>query len=217
LFLTACATERSPNDWLESSVGRRDAALFDAYEMLFGSHVRCIASCVNCGEALEARFDVADVRVQHDETGATHPFELGELTLTFRSASSADLLRVGGLSPAEAERLLLESCVLEARTPDGAIAVSALPEHTLRALSQHMATVDAQAEVLFALACPECGLVQEHPFDIATHLWAQLDRWARTLLGDVHVLARAYHWSERSILNMTWGRRSAYLTLLGAT
>ena len=40
-------------------------------------------------------------------------------------------------------------------------------------------------------------------------------REATRLLGEVHTLARAYHWREAEILAMSSRRRQAYLELAG--
>jgi hypothetical protein len=52
--------------------------------------------------------------------------------------------------------------------------------------------------------------------DIGRFLWTEVRRAATRLLGDVHTLAAAYGWSEQAILDLSAGRRAAYLELVGA-
>jgi hypothetical protein len=57
--------------------------------------------------------------------------------------------------------------------------------------------------------------VSPAPFDIVSHLWTELDAWARRMLREVHALAATYGWSEAEILRMSATRRRAYLDLIG--
>jgi len=51
-------------------------------------------------------------------------------------------------------------------------------------------------------------------FDPAAFLLSEVDGYAARLTGEVHRLARAYGWSEASILEMSPVRRQRYLSLL---
>jgi hypothetical protein len=46
---------------------------------------------------------------------------------------------------------------------------------------------------------------------VAAFVWEEIEACAARLLDDVHVLARAYGWSERAILALPEMRRAAYL------
>ena len=85
-----------------------------------------------------------------------------------------------------------------------------------KSVAQAIGDADRQAEVMLEMNCPACGQQCQELFDIAAHLWCELDNWARGLLGKVHVLACRYGWSEESILSMGTARRQAYLALVGA-
>jgi hypothetical protein len=80
------------------------------------------------------------------------------------------------------------------------------------AMAQH----DPDADVRITLACPACGDRSQAHFDIVSYLWSELDDWAQRVLADVHVLARAYGWSEDAILALSPSRRQIYLEMASA-
>jgi hypothetical protein len=52
-------------------------------------------------------------------------------------------------------------------------------------------------------------------FDAGEFLLAELSTRARTLLYEVHLLARNYGWSEHDILALSDRRRASYVELVG--
>lgn len=215
LILLAVASPEQDNEALASwNIGRRDGLLLNLRGALFGPEIRCLTDCTNCGEQIELNFRIGDVRVPHGETGrayriATHGYEV-----QFRLPDSADLLALQGAPPSQAEGHLLSRCILGARIENGEVAAVELPAPVLSALSQAMSEADPQAEVLLEVSCPSCTAVAPALFDIVSHLWTELDAWARRMLREVHALALAYGWSEAEILRMSARRRRAYLDLL---
>ena len=51
-------------------------------------------------------------------------------------------------------------------------------------------------------------------FDIVSFFWAEIDAWARRVLREVNVLARAYGWRESDILALSPVRRQIYLSMV---
>ncbi len=209
----------SPEDDIQAlsrlSIGQRDSALLDLRQAMFGPDVHCLTDCTRCGEPIELDFSIDDIRQSHGEAGHTYDFLDAGYAIRFRLPDSADLLALEGEQPASAERQLLARCVLDARTREGStVELQALPEPVLTALNQSMSEADPQAEILLEVSCPACSSVLPAPFDIVSHLWAELDVWARRMLLEVHSLASAYGWSESAILGMSQGRRRAYLDML---
>ena len=76
-----------------------------------------------------------------------------------------------------------------------------------------MLAADPLSEVLVGVACPACGTEFVVDLDVAGFVWAELRGRARELLRDVHVLARAYGWTESEVLALGERRRAAYLEL----
>ena len=77
-----------------------------------------------------------------------------------------------------------------------------------------MSALDPQAEVLIDLSCPACQAREQILFDIAAFFWSEIAARAKRLLHEIHLLARAYCWSEADILGMSPGRRDCYLTMV---
>ena len=50
--------------------------------------------------------------------------------------------------------------------------------------------------------------------DAGAVLWDEIDARARALLGEVHLLAAAYGWTEREILALGAERRASYLSMV---
>jgi hypothetical protein len=66
------------------------------------------------------------------------------------------------------------------------------------------------------LTCNTCAGQAEIDSDIAAFLWREVATAAHRLLAEIHRLASAYGWSERSILGLSQARRMAYLEMLDA-
>jgi len=79
-----------------------------------------------------------------------------------------------------------------------------------------MAAADPLAEILLHFDCPACNEPFDESLDLTSFIWAEIERKAQSLLGDVHTLASAYGWSEPEILNLTPGRRAAYIAMVQA-
>jgi hypothetical protein len=76
-----------------------------------------------------------------------------------------------------------------------------------------MASADPGADIDLAFDCPECGHRWQEVFDINGFLWREIHAWAKRTLRDVHVLARAYGWTEPDALSLSPTRRQIYLEL----
>lgn len=216
LLLTAIAPDNDSEALAHWNIGQRDRLLLNLRDALFGPEIHCLTDCTRCGEAIELDFRIEDIRVPHGEAGRPYHAAANGYEVQFRLPDSTDLLALEGEFPAQAERRLLERCVLGARTRNGDVAVATLPDEILSAVSQGMSEADPQAEVLLEVACPACSSVSPAPFDIVSHLWTEIDAWARRILREVHTLALVYGWSEAEILRMSTTRRRAYLDLISS-
>ena len=65
-------------------------------------------------------------------------------------------------------------------------------------------------------ACPTCGAVSQPVLDPAALVWREFAALARRLEDEVHVLARAYGWSEPEILALSEQRRRRYVERVNA-
>jgi hypothetical protein len=101
--------------------------------------------------------------------------------------------------------------VLEAQRGGDGLAPQALPAALLDDIGRAMSIADPQADTELALTCPACAHAWSEPFDIARYLMDSLEHWAETCLDQVHILARAYGWSEAQILALSPTRRARYI------
>ena len=212
LLMGAALPQVDADALMHSSIGHRDAWLLSLREVLFGARIECLLPCPACGQRIELDFRVSDIRAPHAQPQHLCEVVADGAAMRFRVPTSADLLAIEGEHDAQAaERMLLHRLWAgPAELP---------PTHVVEAadaVTHAIGEADRQAEVLLELACPVCGQEWEEIFDIAGHLWCELDHWARRLLQKVHALASHYGWSEDCILGMSTARRQEYLALIGA-
>ena len=221
--LAAAWPERGWIEWLHTPIGERDAALLTLHESLFGSELHTTAACPRCGEGLESEFDVADVR---SESAAQPPaprslrlqLQLQGYAVEYRLPTSDDLLQVTAQrgEAQDAALRLMRRCVSRAQRGGDDIDAAALPEAIVASLGAEMARHDPDAELRIAIVCPACFETTQTHFDIVGYLWSELDDWAQRVLADVHLLARAYGWSEDAVLALSPARRQIYLDMVVA-
>jgi hypothetical protein len=214
-LLAACSDDQSPEELAQLSIGQSDARLLSFREQAFGSQLAAIATCPRCSQAVEFEIDVADIRLPSVSASATIKLERGAYGMQFRLPNNLD---IASLDPEADEqtkrRSLLSRCLLSARHSCAEVSAEDLPAEVVTAIADRMAEADPQADVQFALSCPECGHGWSAPLDIGSFVWSELNARAVRLLSDVHVLASAYGWSEADILSMSAARRQTYLELV---
>jgi hypothetical protein len=211
-LLVAADAGASPDDVRRLTVGRRDDALLTLREWTFGPALHAVATCDGCGAELELDLCTDDVRVPgaHGEPDAEIVVRAGGATVAVRPPTSADLLAAEQAQDAATARAtLLRRC---ARRTDGAGAVPPAADGDVAAA---MASADPQADVVVAIACPECDASAALPFDVASFFWRELEAWAQRLVREVAALARAYGWTEPDVLALSAGRRRLYLEAAG--
>jgi|SRR5580658_223565 hypothetical protein len=218
LLLATAYPERSMEEWTHATVGERDACLLDLRERLFGSTLEMLADCPGCRQTLEVAFKTSDLGAQFSQRASRGRLVRGGFEIEYHLPASDDLLAVAQSDPGSdarpASALLLERCIVSG-TRDGAeIAPRALPEEIREAIEAAMAELDPGADLSVMLECAHCGRRWQKVFDIVSHLWSDLEDWAQRSLREVHLLASAYGWSERSILSMSPGRRQIYMEMV---
>jgi len=228
ILLGLAAPGAPPRARANFAVGARDLALLDLYARLFGERAAAQADCPHCAAAIEIDVPFASIRAcAPSERPEKFALELAGRQIVFRLPNAGDLAALARETardaadpdaPARMAGRLARRCVLavEPAGPDAATISDDEAGAVETALASAMAEADPQAEINLALECPACGRTSGAPFDIVEFLWLRLDAHARRLLYDVHRLARAYGWSEDSILALSPRRRRHYLELMGA-
>jgi hypothetical protein len=194
--------DESVADW---PLGRRNRALAELHCACFGPRLTGWTACRECGEKLEFNVDGRALM----KTGAAVPeaeaVAIGERK--FRLPTSRDLARIA--DAADGARSLLDLCLVAGDA-------AAWSEEEIDAAGEQLAAADPLAEVRLDFKCPACGEAFDESLDLATFLWSELEGRAKRLLLDVHLLARAYGWSEAEVLALSPVRRKFYLEMVEA-
>jgi hypothetical protein len=173
----------------------------------------CETTCGWCDARLELSLDAVELSISRSVIDDDDlEVEAQGVSVRFRLPDSTDIAACRE-APADPVAHLLERCVEVVTRPGGTMAVATLPQAVLDAVTERMAALDPQAEMLLDLDCPECGVRSQTSFDPAAYFMAEIDARAARLLEEVHVLARAYGWSEADVLALGPARRRRYLEL----
>jgi hypothetical protein len=228
-------------DW---PVGRRDAALLTLFERLFGPRLSAQSDCPECSAALEMDFPVSTmIAPMPGPASDRYVLEHAGHRVTYRLPTAGDLAAMGQRgtvldADSGMTRWLLQRCVVDIETNRAGSAdsdvppnreefslalldrsASRIPDEVIAALETAITTTvaaaDPLAEIEIELNCPECAASWSAPFDIVSFLWNELDDWASRILGQVHVLASSYGWSESEIVALSPQRRQYYQDLIG--
>jgi len=223
MLLAAAFPEHSVDQIVSFSIGTRNICLLQLRESLFGPRLASLVTCPQCGERLELELQHSDFGIDAApvETLVGHePFccRIDGYEIRFRLPDSRDLLEITDQAIADVEaarRQLLERCLLSISRRGESLRPEDLGPERSHAVAAAMEQADATANLQVEMACPVCRHGWQAPFDVITFLWTEIDAWAKRLLREVHVLARAYGWRETDILGFSSLRRQAYLELLG--
>jgi hypothetical protein len=219
LPLMVASPEQSRERLARLPIGRRDTLLLELYRSSFGTRLDLTVECPECGEDLELDLTTADLQVQADISLDNPVVELddGGLQVRCRLPNSEDMAAASACCSATAgTQVLLERCLLEAYRNGEAIGADDLAPDEVAQLAAAIGEADPFAEILVELACIACDHRWQAQIDVAECLWPEIIASARSLLREVHTLARFYGWREADILGMSANRRRRYLEMVGA-
>ncbi|MCU1350521.1 MAG: hypothetical protein JWO56_3551 [Acidobacteria bacterium] len=206
--MLALATGMARDDAMALPVGERDDRLLALRIATFGRELTGVADCPRCGTLCETTLDASALRLESGDSVVE--VEHDGWRVRARLPNSEDVaLAAGETDPGRARHLLLARCIVD-RSPDTQPpdeVAAALEE----ALEQEMERADPRGDIALVLSCPQCSATWSAAFDIGGFLWTEIGAAARRLVDEVDVLARAYGWSERDILQLPAGRRHAYI------
>jgi hypothetical protein len=202
------------------SIGRRNTCLLKLRRLMFHSAIESFLKCPGCAKQIGFKVETEDIC----ETGTPGPGEpadrefsltLEDVDIRFRTLDSRDLEAVEDGGNAEImRRRLMERAVIQAVKDGNHLDVNQLPDSMMNTLREKMTdTHDPGFEIRLALECPACSHKWTVCFDILSYLWAEIKKQAQQLLQEVHILAGAYGWSEKDILDMSAARRQYYLDM----
>jgi hypothetical protein len=186
-------------------LGTVTASLLHLREASFGAWIQCHVDCERCGERLE----LALLSTQLLQPMPENPSAIDVLGLRVRTPCLRDLAAVANESDVDrAAQQLFARCILHST-----IDVGALPDGALREVEDALEALDPNADLALDVHCAACGHCGTAQLDAGELLWDEIDAHARASLYEVHVLARAYGWTEAEILGLGAARRAAYLAM----
>lgn len=189
------------------TVGDREALLWHLRASVFGDRLSCIVDCPECEERMDIDLLVSDLLVPpYDDVRERHIVEIAGGATEVRLVTGADqeaAARRGGGDAGLEE--LLDRCLVAWRGEDAPPA---------QLVGQALSELDPQSELTVEAACPFCGEQVTALVDGAAILISELTGSDDRLLREVDAIARAYHWSEETILGLDVERRRRYLDLL---
>lgn len=216
LLLTAVFPDLAIDELAQISLGQRNKQLILLRDALFGSKLESVISCPQCHERLEMQFSTQDLLAQDDLATRVNEqpntVEIDGYSVQFRPLNSLDVATIPPeATKTEAQDHLLSRTILEISHKSTVVPLKKPPEPIMQQIVSVMAAQEPLADSYIALQCPSCKHRWQALFDIATYLWAEIERWAIHILHEVHILASAYGWREDDILSLSAWRRQLYL------
>lgn len=184
----------------------RDRLLALLYISLYGSRVESTVSCKECGQKFDLDFSLNELLKHYRPSTAlisdNGKYEL-EPGISFRLPTGEDEMLIDGYTGAEAEKKLLERCLLEGNAETDNEKVQLKMSELAPVLSMEMQAL-----------CPECSHEQQVQFDMQSFFLTKLKQEKVVLVREVHNIASQYHWSHREILDLPRSLRKQYAALI---
>ena len=193
-------------------IGDRDHRLMLLRGRLFGPRVSGQDSCPECSTVLDVSFDLGALAAGHTPVTTPVKVRVGKRVLRCRPLTTADLIAAAEADGPDFRAGLMARCV----TGGDGQPVTDLAAPAMAKVMSALSAADPLADVRLAVTCGECGHQWDVTFDIASFLWTEICAAVERLLSDVHVLARAYGWSEAEVLAVGPRRRQFYLQAVGS-
>lgn len=196
------------------SPGARDRMLLEMHAAIFGDALNMSCECAGCGAQLELNSQVSAL-LDAAALGASdldaRSLQFEDLQVSVRLPNSRDLaVALDQPSPEARYRKLLSSCIVSVQRGLASIGCDELNDLEKARIAEYIGELDPLAEIAFRPACPECGESFRAYLDVGQFVWEELQQKARALFDEIHVLATAYGWTEREILQLSALRRTAY-------
>lgn len=212
-LLEPACPEATPAALAALPIGERDALLLQLRRALFGPTMVCSARCPACGERCEWEQPAATAPAPQSPADGT-VWQHDGWRVRLRVPTGLDVAALSEAGAAGDAAAWLACCVVDAERDGQAVSPEAVPAELAGPLADALVAADPRLDSAVALTCPACAQAWEADLDIGAYLLAEIDAWARTLLGEVHELARAYGWTEGEVLALGPRRRATYLAMV---
>ncbi len=169
------------------------------------------AECGACGDPFDVSFRYAELPVK--AAGPDYPetaFSAAIGPLRLRAPTGADQEAVAAIEDEDAALTALLARLITAADPTREIDVSRLTEEEIAVIEARIEAMAPEAATHLLARCPHCRAENRVPVSP----YGCLERPAGELYGEIHQIARGYHWSEHDILSLPRRRRRIYLRLI---
>ena len=198
----------APAAWEALPVPDLEVLLLLIRQTVFGDQVRAETRCATpaCGARVDVDFSITQYLAHHlprryrnvEPDDATGWYRFQGSDVRFRLPTVADQLAVA--SSATPAHDLARRC----------IDPPAVPARLRYRVERAMAALAPTLSHELAGQCPECGRQLAIYFGVQEFTLRELRDQARYVFGDIHLIARHYHWSEAAILALPRRRRMQY-------
>jgi hypothetical protein len=178
--------------------------------LLGGSRSPTVAmACPECAERVELELPLDRLAEAAHDAAARDPVDVEWEGERFRPRlpTGADLRRWSAVPPDDADLLVALG--------GPRLADDELPAELLERVQAALAEADPLVDVRVDGACPACDAAVSWGIDVERETVELLRERQEELVASVAVLARAFGWSEREIVELPPPRRRHYLELLG--
>ena len=195
-------------------LAQRDWLLIELRSRSLGPRIKGEVLCPHCGSAGEVEFATSDLPIQPpaDDQPLVIHLPSGKVARLRRLAAGdhEQFAATPGLDGAAQMALALNRAIVSLQgEPDS------LENEDRKALEQALAS-SVPEELKIDVDCHSCGQQLAARFGACAFFLAELREHSKTLIDDVHTLARIYHWSEADVLRLPLRRRLAYLLRIEA-
>ncbi len=165
-------------------------------------------TCSSCQSGFDIDLRQSDLPTKDAGTGfPSDTATIGGRSRTIRVPTGADQAAISDIAGEEEAIVALLARIVDPATP---AEIRSLDTAEITRLERMVERMSPEVSGEIVTACPECR--NENRVAVDPDLWVDLIR--DSLLAEVHVIASAYHWTEREILDLPITRRRRYLELL---
>lgn len=168
--------------------------------------------CEHCGALFDLAFDLGALPAKPPEAGfpaVTVETSAGPRRFEIPNGFHEEALAV---SPEAGEAAQRRFVALAGLDDDAQAFAAAATADDLACIDAALEAASPEAAEETRCQCPGCGEVTEARVDPLAFAFPR----EAELIGEIHQMAGAYHWSERDILALPTSRRRRYLELIGA-
>jgi hypothetical protein len=196
------------SDLAQLPIGHRDYLLMKLRASAFGASATGFAYCPYCKSEEEFTFDTSIVTKPEMTNESMFDIEHDRYRIRFRLPNTRDVALSGN------EKELLDRIIVSATDNDCRIDASGIPDELVGMINAKISQIDPLSHIMLNLVCSSCKQSWDLVFDVVIYYWAEIERLAKNLMSDIHVLASAYHWSPKDILSLPAGRRKVFIEMV---